>query len=248
MEIQSISIPIKSERLSGLLYIPFHTGRKKLPSIVIFHGRGSSKKGQGSNKKRYMDRAYALSEKGFLTLVFDFRGCGESDGDFNQQTIAMGFEDAIAGYEFIQQHPLCDSKRIGVLGGSYGGYEAALLSSKFPIASLILSVPAIFQDKWWDIVPETLDLIKTGLFKQQSGIENTKAIASIQSYTGKLLVVEHEKDTLIPKKFTDAYYQNAFKTSLKKKEIIPNAPHSLHDKIFLDQSINIVTKWFTETL
>lgn len=184
MNIEEVSIPVKSEKMSGLLYVPKSTG-DKLPSVIIFHGRGSS-------KKRYMDRAQALSEKGFLTLVFDFRGCGESEGNFNKQTIAMGFEDAVAAYEFLKKHSFCNPNRLGVLGGSFGGYQAVLVSGQFSIQSLILAAPAIYQDEWWDIVPESMDPMRTGLYRQQSGFEKTKAIGIIRNYTGKLLIVEQE--------------------------------------------------------
>jgi uncharacterized protein len=112
MKIQQVSIPVKSEKLAGLLYIPENPGNKRLPSVVIFHGRGSS-------KKRYMDRGKALAEKGIMTLIFDFRGCGESDGDFSKQTIAMGYEDAVTGYKFLKNHSVCDQSQIGVFGGSF---------------------------------------------------------------------------------------------------------------------------------
>lgn len=241
MDIKSVSIPVKSENLSGLLYIPKDIESKKLPSIVIFHGRGSS-------KKRYEDRGIALAEKGFLTLIFDFRGCGDSDGKFSEQTIEMGFEDAVAGYEFLKKHFLCDTNKFGVLGGSFGGYQAALLSGKYPIKSLILAAPAIYQDEWWNIVPEDMDPERKGLYRQQSGFEQTKAIAAIRKYPGKILVIEHEKDEVIPHRVTEAYYQNAIKAKLRKKKTIPHAPHALHDQPYINQSIGIVAQWFMETL
>lgn len=239
--IQPVSIPLKSEKLSGLLYIPEETSDKKFPSVVIFHGRGSS-------KKRYMDRGEALANKGILTLVFDFRGCGESDGDFNNQTIAMGYEDAVAGYGFLRNHSMCDKNRIGVLGGSFGGHMAALLSSKFEIKSLVLTAPAIFQDEWWNIVPETMDPGKNGLYKKGTGFENTKAMLSIRKYTGKILVIQHEKDEIINHGIPEAYFENAINAELKERKIIANAPHALHDQIFIQQSIDIVNGWFTKTL
>lgn len=241
MNVELVSIPVKSEKLSGLLYIPKHIGKKKIASVVIFHGRGSS-------KKRYEDRGKALAEKGFLALVFDFRGCGDSDGDFSMQTISMGFEDAVAGYTFLKNHSLCDTNRLGVLGGSFGGYQAALLSGKYPITSLVLSAPAIYQDDWWNIVPETMDPERNGLYRQQSGFEKTKAIKAISRYPGKILIIKHEKDEVIPRRVTDAYYQNITNAKLKEKRVIPAAPHALHDKIFIDQSIHIVIDWFTKTL
>jgi alpha/beta superfamily hydrolase len=49
-----------------------------------------------------------LAQAGIMTLIFDFRGCGESDGKFEDETIAMGYEDAVAGYTFLRNHELCD--------------------------------------------------------------------------------------------------------------------------------------------
>lgn len=241
MKIQSVTIPVGNEKLSALLYVPEVSNNLKLPSVVILHGRGSS-------KKRYADRGEALAKKGILTLIFDFRGCGESDGDFGKQTIEMGFEDATAGYEFLKNHPLCDNARIGVLGGSFGGYQAALLAGTYLILSLVLAAPAIYQDDWWNIVPESMDPGKKELYRKQSGFEGTKSMNAISKYNGKILVMEHEKDEIVPHRVTEAYYQNALSAQLKEKKIIVNAPHALYDKTYVDQSINIVCDWFAKTL
>ncbi len=240
-ETQSVSIYIKSEKLSGTLFVPQSKNQNLLPSVVIFHGRGS-------NKKRYFDRAQSLAEKGFLTLVFDFRGCGESDGKFSNQTIAKGFEDALAGYDFLVSHKLCDKNQIGVLGGSFGGYQAALLTEKRPVSSLILAAPAIYQDEWWNAVPEKMDPERKALYRQQADIRNTKAIKVIKKYSGQILIVEHENDEVIPKRITKVYYENTINSSLREKQIIKEAPHALHDQKYLTQSSEIITSWFLKTL
>ncbi len=240
IDIQNVIIPVGNEKLSGLLYVPKLLTRK-IPSVVILHGRGSS-------KKRYDDRAMVIADKGILTLTFDFRGCGESDGRFIDQTIKMGFEDTLAGYDYLVSQPSCDTKRIGVLGGSFGGYQAALLAQHRPVKSLILVAPAIYQDEWWNIVPETMDPERKALYRQQADISETKAMKAIKKYSGKLLVVEHEKDELIPKSITQSYFDTATKTAKRDKQVIPSAPHALHDQVFLQQSCDIVSEWFAYTL
>ncbi len=236
-----VNIPVNKEKLSGILFIPDAAGRKLLPSIVIFHGRGSS-------KKRYIDRGRALAKNGFLTLVFDFRGCGKSDGKFVDQTIARGFEDAVAGYDYLTAQSLCDKNKIGVFGGSFGGYQAALLTEKRIVASLILAAPAIYQDQWWDKIPEIMDLEEKALYRRQSEFHNTKAMLAIQKYSGPILIIQHEKDEIVPHRVTQAYYDNAINASLREKQIIPNAPHAIHKQNFLKQSTNIIATWFLKTL
>lgn len=241
MEIQKITFKSDGESLSGLIYIPERTDTRLLPSVVIFHGRGS-------NKDRYTGRSEALAKAGLLTFIFDFRGCGESEGEFKNQTIAMGFQDATAGYDYLVHHNLCDKKRIGVFGGSFGGYQAALLTKERFVKSLVLSAPAIYQDEWWDKVPESLDPERKALYRLQASISDTKAMKAIQTYSGALLVIEHEKDEVIPKRITRSYYKKALCVSERKIEIIRGAPHALHDTHFIQVSTDIIVAWFRRTL
>lgn len=240
IDINTVEIKSGNEKLAGLIYIPQKT-ENYIPSVVIFHGRGSS-------KKRYDDRARAIAKYGILTLVFDFRGCGESGGKLENQTIKMGYEDALAVYDFLASLPQCDTSRIGVIGGSFGGYQAVLLADQRPVKSLILAAPAIYQDEWWNVVPETMDPEKKALYRQQSDIADTKAIKAIRKYNGQLLVIEHEKDEVIPRRITQSYYDNAVIAIKREKKVILNAPHALHAQIYLQQSCDIVSGWFNNTL
>lgn len=240
MEPVKIEIPAKSEKLAGLLFVPKFPSRQKFPSVVIFHGRGS-------NKGRYLTRAEGLGKAGFLTLVFDFRGCGESDGVLKDQTIAMGQEDALAAYDFLVKHKLCDTEKIGVWGSSFGGYQVALLTASRNVHSLLLSVPALYPDSAYYQVPETMASLKVFL-KQTAKYDKTKAMSTLREYTGNLLVVENEKDELIPKALTKAYFEAAVKAKRKDFAVIPDAPHALRDPRLLKISADISVEWFRKTL
>ena len=64
-------------RLSGTIWRPeaaFAKGAAKLPGILLAHGWGA--------KRAHLDFSYALrfAQAGFVTMTFDYRGWGDSDG------------------------------------------------------------------------------------------------------------------------------------------------------------------------
>lgn len=237
-----VTIPVGKEKLAGLLYIPSGDKLEKYPSVVVFHGRGSSK-----NRERYQMLGKKLADTGILTLIFDFRGCGESPGKLENMTVADGYEDAVAGYLFLKSHELCDSARIGVWGGSFGGYQGALLVQEHPVKSLILAAPDIYKDEWWIETPESVRNERFS-FKRAANFSKTKGIKSIRKYSNSLLVIEHEKDEEIPHSVTQAYFDNAIQAKLREIKTILSAPHALHAEPYMSQSVKIAVDWFIRTL
>lgn len=77
--------------------------------IFFCHGFGSNKKGS------YRDRAVRASEEGFNAVRLDFRGNGESDGEFEQQFLSNKIADLKACVEFF------DPEEIYLFGMSFGG-------------------------------------------------------------------------------------------------------------------------------
>lgn len=226
--------------MDGTLYYP-DTDKKNLPSILIFHGRGSS-------QARYTDRAEALVKAGFLTLIFSFRGCGDSDGKFSEQTLKMGHEDALAGYDFLLKQDKVDKNRIGVWGGSYGGYQASLLTKDRSMNSLILAVPALYKDEWWDVVPESLGEEVSQAYRDGDDFSDNMSMKAISGYKGSLLMIQHELDEICPKKQTDAIFSNATLVSSKKVVVSKGLKHRLVGKKHRDKSNRLALEWFKETL
>ena len=239
---EHITFFVGKEKLSGILYSP-SSFMSPLPAAITYHGRGSS-------KNRHLDRAQAFAEAGFLSFVFDFRGCGDSDGEFDKQTTAMGLEDALAAYEYIFSHKLVDKNRIAIWGGSYGGYQAALVSEMHPVKSLVLAAPALYVNEWWNITISEIRNDEGELYRLQEemNILNTKGLIAIEKYSGSLFVEVHENDEIIPRRIPQAYFHHAHNTQAKDMKIMKDAPHALYDEIFRKQSIEWATDWFKKTL
>ena len=237
---KKVFIPVKGQAMLGTLYYP-STNKDKLPGVIIFHGRGSS-------QARYTDRAEELAKAGFITLIFSFRGCGNSDGKFSEQTIEMGHEDAVAGYNFLLQQDKVNKNRIGVYGGSYGGYQASLLVKDKNINSLILAAPALYKNEWWNVVLESLGEEIRQKYRDENNFSDNKALKAISRYRGPLLVIEHELDSTCPKKQTDTIFNNAKLASPKKIIVLKGSKHTLVEKKHRNISNKITVEWFTRTL
>lgn len=91
-------------------------GEGPFPGIVIFHGHARHRNdGLDALSRR-------LNEAGYVTLRFDFRGCGETlYGRYNIICHAHCPEDALNAVSFLMMQPEVDKNRIGVTGESLGG-------------------------------------------------------------------------------------------------------------------------------
>jgi dipeptidyl aminopeptidase/acylaminoacyl peptidase len=114
-------------------------GPSKKPAIVYVHGGPPRQMLLGWHYSDYYANAYAtnqyLANQGFVVLSVNFRlGIGygfkfhqpERGGRFG----ASEYQDVRAGAVWLGAQPFVDKERIGIYGGSYGGYLTALALSR----------------------------------------------------------------------------------------------------------------------
>lgn len=110
-------------------------GASKKPGIVYVHGGPPRQMLVGWHYSDYYSNAYALNQylasRGYVVLSVNFRlGIGYGH-DFHRPPNAGAqgaseYQDVKAGAEYLQRLPQVDAKRIGIYGGSYGGFLTAL--------------------------------------------------------------------------------------------------------------------------
>lgn len=117
----------EGQNLVGILHIPdglSYEGRA--PGIVMFHGFTGNK---SEAHRLFVHVARSLCDSGFIVLRFDFRGSGDSDGDFEDTTLPREVSDAERALSLLMRQRYIDRARVGVLGLSMGGRVAAILAS-----------------------------------------------------------------------------------------------------------------------
>lgn len=99
---------------------------ERYPAIVINHG-------YSGNKEEYGSMAQALNNCGYVTLQFDSRGCGGSQGEPGRMMCSTEWvEDAFNAVTFISAQEYVNSKRIGFTGCSMGGAITLYMSANDP--------------------------------------------------------------------------------------------------------------------
>ena len=114
---QNIEFSSKGLQCRGWLYVPDSlTEAEKAPGIVMAHGFA------GVKEMGLAGFAEKISAAGFVTLVFDYRYWGGSEGEPRNQIFALDMvEDYRNGITWLSNRPEVDAQRIGVWGTSYSG-------------------------------------------------------------------------------------------------------------------------------
>ncbi len=110
MTIEKVSFYSGDVQLVGSLAIPSNLGSPG-PAVVICSALGAT-------RQSYSDLMWSLVDSGFVTLCFDYRGHGESMGNFDFEKAYH--EDTPAAISFVEKQDFVDSGKIGLFGHSLG--------------------------------------------------------------------------------------------------------------------------------
>jgi pimeloyl-ACP methyl ester carboxylesterase len=130
---QEVAFTFKGMNMVGDLYVP--KTNKKMPIVIFLNGfAGDRKELLVTDSTEYIWERVArkLAEQGLACLRVDFRGSGDSDGDFTMASFTTQIEDAIAMLDFItwQLRKRVDWKNIGIIGFSQGGLVGACTAAR----------------------------------------------------------------------------------------------------------------------
>jgi dipeptidyl aminopeptidase/acylaminoacyl peptidase len=108
-------------------------GETRRPAIIFVHGGPAQQMLLGWHYSSYYASAYALNQylasRGFVVMSVNYRlGIGYGHA-FNYPDRGRGgseYDDLLAAAKYLQTRPDVDPKRLGIWGGSYGGYLTAL--------------------------------------------------------------------------------------------------------------------------
>jgi fermentation-respiration switch protein FrsA (DUF1100 family) len=112
---QSVTFPSDGLALSGIVHIPdgLKSGERR-PAIIMMHGFGANKDG-GPEWVCEQFESWC-----YVALRFDYRGCGESEGEPGRVIAMEEVSDARKALTYMASRPEVDGGRIALCGSSLG--------------------------------------------------------------------------------------------------------------------------------
>ncbi len=120
--------------IHGQLFKPANASGK-MPALVFMHGGPSRQMLLGWHYLYYYHNSYAMNQylasRGYMVLSVNYRsgiGYGRAFRTAQHRGArgASEYQDVVAGAKYLRERDDVDRKRVGLWGGSYGGYLTAL--------------------------------------------------------------------------------------------------------------------------
>lgn len=191
----------------GQLFEPAGGSGKK-PTLIYVHGGPPRQMLLGWNYSDYYANSYALNQylasQGFVVLSVNYRlGIGYGYG-FHQPADggALGaseYQDVRAAAVWLSEQPQVDPSRIGIYGGSYGGYLTALALARD--SKLFAAGVDIHGVHDWSQQRGAGGEASTGRFEKIPDLDiankivyQSSPISSISSWTSPVLIIHGDDD------------------------------------------------------
>lgn len=191
--------------ISAYLWVPFNLRRDGThPAILLPHGGPT-----GQTKDFFNGLAAALASRGYLCLAPNFRGStgyGIGFEKANERDFGGGdLQDVVYGAHFLAATGYVDKRKIGITGGSYGGFMTLMAIGRTPeIWAAAVSQYGIID---WRTMLEHSDpqlreyeISKLGdPVKELKTYIDSSPVTYIRNATAPLLVLQGNNDVRVPK-------------------------------------------------
>jgi dipeptidyl aminopeptidase/acylaminoacyl peptidase len=191
--------------ISALLWMPFNLKRDgSNPALVLPHGGPT-----GQMVDYWNPDVQALVSRGYICIAPNPRGSTGYGLDFqkaNFQDLGGGdLKDEVAGVEFLKATGYVDPKKIGITGGSYGGFMTLMAIGKVPdIWAAAVEEYGIIN--WFTMLktsdPSLNEYLKALLGNPKTNrkiYEDDSPITYIRKEKAPLLVLQGDNDPRVPK-------------------------------------------------
>ena len=206
-------------KLTGVLYKPCN---EPYPVVVVLHG---SHMGEESHFY-YEHLKSALPQNGIGAFIYDRRGNGRSEGDFNTASFHDLAQDALAAVNILRKREDVDEGHIGLYGISQGAWVASLAASISDTVSFVVLVSA-----------SGISPAKQMLFAASASLNEAGFPAETVNYALDLKQqVDHYFRGLVPREVIEAKLRASCECSWYDKAYLP-----LQGRLPIDIEN---TKWF----
>ncbi len=241
--------------ISAFLWVPYNLKRDASnPGIVLPHGGPT-----GQTVDSFNRFAAALASRGYVCIAPNVRGSTGYGMDFQKANVKdLGggdLDDEVYGAKFLTATGFVDEKKIGITGGSYGGYMTLMAIGKKP-ELWAAAVEQFGIINWLTMLehedPFLQEYEKSLLgdpVKDREVYENASPIKFLRQAKAPLLVLQGENDIRVPKEEAEqvvAIYKETGKTV--DSHFYPQEGHGFAKRENQIDAISRTVAWFDRYL
>ena len=173
---------------------------KKYPVIVyVYNGPGvqlinNTWNGGGDMWLQYM------AERGYVVFTMDGRGSANRGLAFEQATFrqlgTVEMKDQMVGVDYLKSLKYVDSKRMGLMGWSFGGFMTTSIMTRYPdVFKVAVAGGPVIDWSYYEVMytERYLDTPQTN----PKGYEDSNVMKYIDNLKGKLLVIHGAQDNVV---------------------------------------------------
>ncbi len=171
------------QEIEGILLKPVnYNASKKYPLLMLVHGGPESHHSNGW-LSRYSEPGQVFANKGYLVAYINY---GSSTGygiPFSKRgysaPAAKEFDDLADAIDYICKEKGADKNRVGMAGGSYGGYASAWFSTYYTdyikASCVFVGISNVISKKGTTDIPYEEILVHTGKLLEECWEQSLKA-------------------------------------------------------------------------
>ncbi|MFC1628835.1 alpha/beta hydrolase family protein, partial [Gemmatimonadota bacterium] len=198
--------------IHGQLFVPEGLGRRdQVPAVLFMHGGSRRQMLLGWHNRGYYHNAYGfnqyLASRGYVVLSVNYRSGIGYGVDFREPAEygylgASEYQDIVAAGRYLQDLDSVDPDRIGLWGGSYGGYLTALgLARDSDLFKAGVDLHGVHnwadQLEWWGRGEGTGTGQSVPDQRMRTAFESSP-VADIDSWRSPVLIVHGDDDRNVP--------------------------------------------------
>jgi len=223
--------------IHGQLFLPAgKESGERHPALIFFHGGSRRQMLLGFHYMAYYSNAYSLNQyfanHGYVVLSVNYRSGIGYGLNFREAlnygaTGASEFNDVLGAGLYLKSRSDVDPKRIGVWGGSYGGYLTALALAR---ASDLFAAGVDFHGvhDWNGVIENFVPAYdpKTQADAARIAFESSP-LASVKTWRSPVLLIQGDDDRNVPFSQTVRLVEALRQQHVEFQELI--IPNEIHD-------------------